>query len=40
MVEGKKVHPDVSFAVDLTLAAKMVARQIWLEERFRGQLVS
>ena len=31
MVEGKKVHPDVSFAVDLTLAAKMVAQRFGLK---------
>jgi predicted aconitase len=30
MVEGKKIHKDVSFAVDLTLAAKMVAERFGL----------
>ena len=32
LVEGKKVHPDVSFAVDLTLAAKMVAERFGLRK--------
>jgi predicted aconitase len=30
LVEGKKVHKDVSFSVDLTLAAKMVAERFGL----------
>jgi predicted aconitase len=32
LVEGKKVHPDVSFAVDLTLAAKMVTERFGLRK--------
>jgi len=32
LVEGKKVHPDVSFAVDFTLAAKMVAERFGLRK--------
>ena len=32
MVEGKKVYKDVSFAVDLTLAAKMVADRFGLRK--------
>ena len=32
LVEGKKVHQDVSFAVDLTLAAKMVAERFGLRK--------
>jgi len=32
MVEGKKIHKDVSFAVDLTLAAKMVAERFGLKK--------
>jgi predicted aconitase len=32
MIEGKKIHKDVSFAVDLTLAAKMVAERFGLKK--------
>ena len=32
LVEGKKVHKDVSFSVDLTLAAKMVAERLGLRK--------
>lgn len=32
LVEGKRVHPDVSFAVDLTLVAKMVAERFGLRK--------
>jgi predicted aconitase len=32
LVEGKQVHKDVSFAVDLTLAAKMVAERFGLRK--------
>lgn len=32
MVEGKKVHKDISFSVDLTLAAKIVADKLGLRK--------